>query len=67
MGEAAKSVPTFVKEKYKDVPWNEMYSLRNKISHEYFGVDYEITLDVATNYLPTNKNQITQILNELGE
>lgn len=49
------------------MPWNEMYSLRNKISHEYFGVDYEITLDVATNYLPTNKNQITQILNELGE
>jgi len=39
-----------------------MYLLRNNVSHEYFGVDYEIIWDVASNYLLENKNQIKAIL-----
>ena len=39
-----------------------MYLLRNKVSHEYFGVDYEIIWDVATNYLPENKIAIDNII-----
>ena len=41
-----------------------MYLLRNKVTHEYFGVDYEIIWDVASNYLPFNKQQIILILKE---
>lgn len=62
IGEASKSLPKQIKGKYKSVPWAEMYLLRNKISHEYFGVDYEIIWDVASNYLPENKFQIEEIL-----
>ncbi len=62
IGEAAKSLPEDIKEKYLDVPWEEMYRLRNKVSHEYFGVDYEIIWDLAVNYLPENKLQIQEIL-----
>jgi uncharacterized protein with HEPN domain len=64
IGEAAKNLPTEIKEKYPQVPWSEMYLLRNKVSHEYFGVDYEIIWDVASNYLPQNKTQIEEILNK---
>jgi len=39
-----------------------MYLLRNKVSHEYFGVDYEIIWDVALNYLPENKLVIDEII-----
>lgn len=62
IGEASKNLPIEFKEKYNEVPWNEMYLLRNKVSHEYFGVDYEIIWDVAINYLPENKIQIDGIL-----
>jgi uncharacterized protein with HEPN domain len=62
IGEAAKNVPDPIKEKYPEIPWSEMYLLRNKVSHEYFGVDYEIIWDVASNYLPENKTQMEQIL-----
>ena len=62
LGEASKNIPLELKQKYHNVPWNEMYLLRNKVSHEYFGVDYEIIWDVATNYLPENRNQIEEIL-----
>lgn len=64
IGEAAKNLPDEIKAKYPEVPWAEMYLLRNKISHEYFGVDYEIIWDVAVNYLPENKKQIEAILKE---
>ena len=62
VGEAAKNVPRFVKNIYTDVPWDEMYLLRNRVSHEYFGVDYEIIWDIIANHLPENKRQIEQIL-----
>jgi uncharacterized protein with HEPN domain len=62
IGEAAKKLPDEIKEKYSNVPWDEMYLLRNKVSHEYFGVDYEIIWDIASVYLPDNKKQIEKIL-----
>ncbi len=58
IGEASKNLPFFIKQKNPNIPWQEMYYLRNKVSHEYFGVDYEIIWDVAVNYLPANKVQI---------
>jgi uncharacterized protein with HEPN domain len=62
IGEASKNVPEEIKEQHPEVPWAEMYLLRNKVSHEYFGIDYEIIWDIAKNYLPENKIQIESIL-----
>jgi uncharacterized protein with HEPN domain len=62
IGEASRNIPDTIKYKYSEVPWSEMYLLRNKVSHEYFGIDYEIIWDVATNYLPNNKSQIEAII-----
>ncbi|MBU2555738.1 MAG: DUF86 domain-containing protein [Bacteroidetes bacterium] len=62
IGEASKNLPDDLKKKYANIPWIEMYLLRNKVSHEYFGVDYEIIWDVAVNYLPENKELIDEII-----
>ena len=62
IGEAARNLPSEVKEKYHEVPWDEMYLLRNKVSHEYFGIDYEIIWDIASNYLPDNRKQIENMV-----
>lgn len=62
IGEASKNIPVEIKEKYNEVPWDEMYLLRNKVSHDYFGVDYEIIWDIAINYIPLNKLQIDKII-----
>ena len=67
IGEASKNLPEEIKSKYLEVPWAEMYLLRNKVSHEYFGVDYEIIWDVAVNYLPENRKQIEKILKEVDK
>jgi len=67
IGEAARNIPQEVKEKYHEVPWDEMYLLRNKVSHEYFGIDYEIIWDIASNYLPDNRKQMEDILSFLNK
>ncbi|WPO38782.1 HepT-like ribonuclease domain-containing protein [Flammeovirgaceae bacterium SG7u.111] len=65
IGEASKNIPKEVKERYSEIPWAEMYLMRNKVSHEYFGIDHEIIWDVAINHLPENKKQIQQVLDDL--
>jgi uncharacterized protein with HEPN domain len=37
IGEASKNISSEIKERHTEVPWAEMYLLRNKVSHEYFG------------------------------
>ncbi|MFA5361631.1 MAG: DUF86 domain-containing protein [Candidatus Omnitrophota bacterium] len=42
IGEAAKNVPENIKCMYPEIPWKEMSGMRNKITHEYFGIDLDI-------------------------
>ena len=65
IGEASRKLPDHIKENNPDLPWDEMYLLRNKVSHEYFGIDYEILWDVCINHLPENRKQIQSILKNL--
>jgi len=54
IGEASKNIPEEIQIKYPKLPWKKMYGLRNLISHEYFGVDYEMIWQIATVNLPQN-------------
>ncbi|NOQ26568.1 MAG: DUF86 domain-containing protein [Bacteroidales bacterium] len=62
IGEASNKIPKNIREKYGSIPWDEMYRMRNKAIHEYFGVDYEIIWDIVSNYLPENLIQVKEIL-----
>lgn len=62
IGEASKNIPTDVQEKYPEIPWKKMYGLRNLISHEYFGIDYEMIWEIAKNNLPQNRIDIFKII-----
>jgi uncharacterized protein with HEPN domain len=67
IGEATKNLPNDLKDKYPSIPWEEMYRLRNRISHEYFGVDYEIIWDIATRHLPVNYEDVKTVLKDLQQ
>ena len=62
IGEASKNLPKEFKNQFPNVPWEEMYRLRNRISHEYFGIDYEILWDIAKQHLPKNHKDVLEIL-----
>lgn len=42
IGEAAKNLPEEITAQYPKIPWNRIISMRNKVIHEYFGVDVDI-------------------------
>lgn len=64
IGEASKYIPKEVKEKYGDIDWKGIVGLRNRIIHEYFGVDLEIIWRIVKKDVPILKEQIKQILGE---
>jgi len=61
IGEAAKSIPSDVKEKYQNVDWSGMIGLRNRIVHEYFGLSLPIIWKIVTDDIPTLKEEILRI------
>src|SRR3989344_2637796 len=52
IGEAAKKVSENFKAKHTDIPWREMAGMRDKITHEYFGINYNLVWDVIEKELP---------------
>lgn len=65
IGEASKNIPKEIRMKYKEVPWSDMAKMRDKMTHFYFGVDYEIVWKVIKERLPTLKQQIQKLLKEV--
>lgn len=65
IGEAANNVPIELKQKYSNVPWQQMYGLRNYASHEYFGVSLITLWEIIQNNLFKNKTDIQAIINDL--
>lgn len=64
IGEASKNVPKYIQEKYPQIPWRKMYGLRNLITHEYFGIDYEMIWEIAKNNLPQNRIDLIRIISK---
>ncbi len=62
IGEASRNLSKGFKDNYPQVPWEEMYRLRNRISHEYFGIDYQIIWDIISAHLPGNHKEMNAIL-----
>jgi uncharacterized protein with HEPN domain len=65
IGEAAKNVPRSLKIRYEDIPWKQMAGMRDKLIHEYFGVDTEILWKVVKEELPPVKPLIKKMLEDL--
>lgn len=62
IGEAAKKVPETVQQACPQLPWSQMYRMRNRISHEYFGLDMATIWRVATSHLPQNYPDLLHLL-----
>jgi len=42
IGEAVKNLSIGVKAKHREVPWRDIAGMRDKLIHEYFGVNLEL-------------------------
>ena len=61
IGEATQNIPAAVRKRYPDVPWSSMARMRDRLSHGYWEVDYEIVWKVVREELPALRPRLEGI------
>ena len=62
IGEAARQVPEKVREANPEIPWREITGMRNKLTHEYFGVNTKVVWRTVQEDLPVIIPALKKIL-----
>jgi uncharacterized protein with HEPN domain len=52
IGEATNRLPDDFKDEHPDIDWHKIRGFRNRIVHDYFGIDYSIVWEIKNNFLP---------------
>jgi len=65
IGEATKNIPESIRDRYPDIPWKDMAGMRDKVIHEYFGVDLGVVWETATRHIPEIMSLIQKVLKDM--
>jgi len=52
IGEAANRLLEDFKDRHPNIDWHRIRGLRNRILHDYFGIDYSIVWKIKESFLP---------------
>jgi len=62
IGEAISRLSDEVRDRHPEVPWRQIISVRNRIVHAYFDLDWQILWNAATDDIPALRRQVLAIL-----
>lgn len=65
VGEAVKNLSQDFKKKHKHIEWRKMAGFRDRLIHDYFGVDWDILWNVVKEKLPVLKGQVEELLRQM--
>ena len=61
IGEAVKILSNNLKSNYSDIPWSDIAGTRDKLIHDYFGVNIDIVWSIAKDEIPKLEQQLENI------
>lgn len=64
IGEAAGKISPDLRNQYPDLPWNNIIGMRNRLVHDYFGVNLNIVWEVVATDLPDLTKWLNRILDD---
>lgn len=65
IGEASNKFPKSFHKNHPNIPWQEIIGMRNKLIHDYMGVNAEVVWKTILEDLPELRKQIQIILHKL--
>jgi uncharacterized protein with HEPN domain len=66
VGEAANRVPENFKSDHPEIEWRKIIGFRNRIIHEYFGINYEIVWKIKEENILELKEFMEQAIEKLN-
>jgi uncharacterized protein with HEPN domain len=64
IGEAVKKLPEYFRKRHGAVDWRAIAGTRDKLIHDYLGIDYDIVWDIVINEIPELRKHIRKILKD---
>src|SRR6266516_6276853 len=61
IGEAAKQLPAEFKTRYPAIQWSQIAGLRNRIVHDYAGIDLQLVWQIVKTAIPMLAVQIGEL------
>jgi uncharacterized protein with HEPN domain len=61
IGESTKKISKDLKSQYPEIPWKEMSGMRDKLIHDYFGIDVDVVWKTVNEDIPYLKSLIENI------
>ena len=67
IGEAAKNVSDETREAYPHIPWKNMAGMRDKLIHNYMGVDLDAVWNTIEDIIPSMRDELLEVSNSIDE